>query len=161
MIFETYSLSRQQCTRKRMLSTVCMSVSHSPICRSTKNSLISLPETPHGPRLPDARPMAGQGSVSHAKAFISDDNLPLPMDGLCHHHHRLCSWLHVVVLCRECPGPTVGLLRSILTFDQLDLPKDWLATIPVGNGVILIAKRAKLTGDAHEPLAKLREPRVQ
>jgi hypothetical protein len=108
----------------------------------------------------DARPMAGQDSISHAKATISDDNLPLPMNGLRHHHHYLCSRLHVVVLCWECPRPTLGLLWSILTFNQLDSPKDWLAAIPVGNGVILIAEQVRLMGDTHEPRAKLREPQV-
>jgi hypothetical protein len=97
---------------------------------------------------------------SLTQATISDDNLPLPMDGLRHHHHCLCSQLHVVVLHRECQHPTVGLLRSILTFDQLDPPKDRLAAIPIGNNVILIAEWVRLTGDAYEPRAKLREPRV-
>ncbi len=102
----------------------CIALTKLPI----REELIDLvARDPSQPRLPffdvgleeNTRPMAGQDSVSHAEATISDDDLALPMDGLCHHHHRLCSCTsHFVVLHRDGPRPTVSLL------DQLDPPKD-------------------------------------
>ena len=111
----------------------------------------------------DSLLMKRRHSRSDAKAAIPRHHLSRPVNRLRHIEEELdrLRLPLVLPLCRKRPPP-VSQLRPILPLDQSNPPHDRVlhVLIRVGDGMILIAERPRLSGTDHKPRAELVEPAV-